>query len=150
MDPWLPPGRAAFSSFSPGVERKAPALEGEGIEMETPGRIRALTPAVLVSLLLFGCEGPSPTGAPDDLAPAYGTAASQRGYQPVDLGTLGGSESWAYAINNRGQVVGWSETENGDTHAFLWEKGRMVDLGSPHHALSRAMDINERGQVVGL
>ena len=52
-------------------------------------------------------------------------------YEAIDLGTLGGEESWAWAINNRGQVVGWSETTDGDIHPFLWEKGEMTDLGPP-------------------
>ena len=36
-----------------------------------------------------------------------------------DLGTLGGSASVADAINNRGQVVGFSRTSTGQTHVFL-------------------------------
>ena len=50
----------------------------------------------------------------------------------VDLGTLGGSFSWAFGINNRGQVVGNSQLP-GDTlsHAFLWTPDTgMVDLGT--------------------
>jgi probable HAF family extracellular repeat protein len=42
----------------------------------------------------------------------------------TDLGTLGGSFSGASAgrgiINERGQVVGQSETAAGESHAVLW------------------------------
>ena len=38
-----------------------------------------------------------------------------------DLGTLpGGKESEATAINERGQIVGWSATRSGKKHAVLW------------------------------
>jgi probable HAF family extracellular repeat protein len=33
-------------------------------------------------------------------------------------------------INNRGQIVGSSETADGATHPFLWERGRMIDLAT--------------------
>jgi probable HAF family extracellular repeat protein len=38
----------------------------------------------------------------------------------TDLGTLGGKESHAIAINNHGQIVGYSTTKNGSKHAVLW------------------------------
>lgn len=42
----------------------------------------------------------------------------------TDLGTLGGVDSYAYALNGRGQVVCASETETtGALHAFLWSNG---------------------------
>lgn len=74
------------------------------------------------------------------------------------LGTLGGHDSGAQGINNRGQVVGWSmlrprtkaRDDIGLYRAFLWEKGRMRDLGSiPGFAESSATAINDRGQIVG-
>jgi uncharacterized membrane protein len=37
-----------------------------------------------------------------------------------DLGTLGGDNSGAAAINDKGQVGGESQTSSGDFHAVLW------------------------------
>ena len=37
-----------------------------------------------------------------------------------DLGTLGGTLSEAWGINDQGQVVGWSGTAEGEIHAVLW------------------------------
>ena len=47
-----------------------------------------------------------------------------------DLGTLGGLGSRALAINGSGQIVGTSVTASGQTHAFLWQEGAMIDLGT--------------------
>jgi len=67
----------------------------------------------------------------------------------TDLGTLGGSHSWAESMNDHGQVVGVSETADGQTHAFLWDAGVMTDLGAPGGDSSDAWSINNSGQVVG-
>jgi probable HAF family extracellular repeat protein len=72
-----------------------------------------------------------------------------RGGVPADLGTLGGANSQAFGINNRGQVVGWSETAARGTEAFLWQRGVMTGLGSLAGLGSQATAINSRGQVVG-
>ncbi|MGH3628743.1 MAG: hypothetical protein ACRDRL_15080, partial [Sciscionella sp.] len=69
-----------------------------------------------------------------------------------DLGILPGySSSTALAINDRGQVVGWSGSFDGTiARAFRWEQGRMQDLGTlPGDANSMARDINVFGQTVG-
>jgi probable HAF family extracellular repeat protein len=68
------------------------------------------------------------------------------------LGTLGGPNARAEAINDSGQVVGWSETAHGEVRAFLWSAaaGRMQDLGiPPGWSGSFASGVNERGDVVG-
>lgn len=75
----------------------------------------------------------------------------------TDLGNLG-QTSFAFAINNRGQVVGHSLTNDGTFHAFLWEKGGpMVDLnvfvpseGSSLALLTDAFNVNDRGEIIGI
>lgn len=75
----------------------------------------------------------------------------------VDLGTLGGLNSWGRDVNNAGQVVGESAYDNavGDhyTRAFVWQGGNMTDLGAlrtdADTGSSSASAINEAGQVVG-
>src|SRR5207302_1848288 len=71
-----------------------------------------------------------------------------------DLGTLGGSGdnySRANAINDAGQVVGFSQPGRFTiVHAFLYQAGRMVDLGTlPGYGGGAARAINANGLIVG-
>lgn len=69
---------------------------------------------------------------------------------PTDLGTLGGTHSFATGINALGDVVGRSFMP-GDTaeHAFLYSDGVMRDLGTLGGAFSQAFGISDSGVVVG-
>src|SRR2546425_6405121 len=71
----------------------------------------------------------------------------------TDLGTLGGTASIAFGINNLRQVVGLSNTTTSGIrpHAFLWQDGVITDLGTLGGQFDRgeASSINNLGQVVG-
>ena len=56
-------------------------------------------------------------------------AYAQSGYTITDLGSLGG-DSYAYGINNSGQVTGVYYTATA-YHAFLYSNGAMRDIGNP-------------------
>jgi probable HAF family extracellular repeat protein len=65
----------------------------------------------------------------------------------TNLGTLGGPEGAARAINASGQIVGWAETADGARRAVLWDDGAIVDLGMTSDD-SIAIDINDAGQIL--
>jgi probable HAF family extracellular repeat protein len=83
--------------------------------------------------------------------------------QMKDLGTLGGNNSSAWAINTSGQVAGQADTTSGQLNhfrAFRWTPsrqngttGKMKDLGAlnPNFdgSVSAAYGINDSGVVVG-
>jgi probable HAF family extracellular repeat protein len=65
-----------------------------------------------------------------------------------DLGTLGGANSAAVAINSAGEAVGVADLGGGVSHAFIFD-GTMHDLGSVGGGNSSAAGLNDLGQVVG-
>jgi probable HAF family extracellular repeat protein len=84
-------------------------------------------------------------------AAAKGQSPAPAQYTIIDLGTLGGSFSLAYAINDNGQIDGFS-TLPGDavTHSFLRKNGVMTDLGTLGGANSESFaNLNSAIQVAG-
>ncbi|MDZ7755225.1 DUF3466 family protein [Rhodohalobacter sp.] len=65
------------------------------------------------------------------------------------IGTLGGSWSTAFDINDHGQVVGYSDIGNDEYRAFYWDsENGMIELPSNgKNSIARA--INNNGQIVG-
>ena len=96
----------------------------------------------VAAVLLCSWSGPS--------APRAAVPVSQPG---VDLGTLGGSQSSAYRVNDSGQVAGSSFVAGGQQHAFLWTGGSgMTDLGTANLPGATEFDVEAlsgTGQVAG-
>ncbi|HVF64320.1 MAG TPA: hypothetical protein VNE58_10025 [Casimicrobiaceae bacterium] len=68
----------------------------------------------------------------------------------TNLGTFGRTSATASAINDSGQVAGWTSDGAGGLRAFRFSGGSFTDLGTlPGGTVSQAIDINARGEVVG-
>jgi probable HAF family extracellular repeat protein len=119
----------------------------------------------LISVLLIAAT------APCNLSAQEAKTAHAR-YRLIDLGTLGGpqsylnipSGSYARVLNNRGRVTGWTDTPAPDpfpdvcfdddcfiAHAFAWQRGRMRDLGTlPGGGSSQGNWISSNGLIAGI
>jgi probable HAF family extracellular repeat protein len=105
--------------------------------------------------------GASQNGAVDPVTGQHETrAVLWTDDQIADLGTLGGNESLAIAVNSQGLVVGAAANAIADhfpfffgwatqTRAFIWQNGVMRDLGTLGGPDAFAGPLNERGQVIG-
>lgn len=68
----------------------------------------------------------------------------------VELGSLGGPDSRAFDINNKGKIVGRATPADGSTLLpVLWYRGRARVLPVPGRMAASAQAINEHDQVVG-
>lgn len=65
-----------------------------------------------------------------------------------NLGTFGGTQSFARSINNAGDIVGQIETGT-DSNPYLYQNGVKIDLGSLGGTRGDALEINSKGQIVG-
>ena len=84
-----------------------------------------------------------------------GSPQPQDRYRITDLGTLGGNESGALALNASGQVTGYTLTDDEREGGvpFLWDGRTMQRLGTTADTFDFGFgigrDINNSGQVAG-
>jgi probable HAF family extracellular repeat protein len=95
--------------------------------------------------------GPPVTGRPPQQAFLYSNGAT------TNLDTVSGRQSSAVSINNAGQVTGSLSTGTcnlfacnlGDTHAFLYNGGGLIDIGTLGGNYSAGSGINDREEITG-
>jgi probable HAF family extracellular repeat protein len=73
--------------------------------------------------------------------------------QMTDLATLPGGSRFKSAvdINDRGQVIGYSDTSSDppDNRSFLYQRGHLRDLMGDRESAAIALAINNSGEIVG-
>lgn len=107
--------------------------------MSVPRTLLAATTLVVATGALLGAA-----------SPARSVDVTRMPVNGVDVGLLpGGTFSRATDVNQFGEVTGYADTADGETHAFLWRRGQMRDLGTLGGDNSYGARINGSGLVVG-
>jgi probable HAF family extracellular repeat protein len=131
---------------APGTTERRQALRWNGLVptqlASLPQHTNSRGLDINASGVVVGQSSPGPTGGNGARAVVW------TGTTPTDLGTLGGQQSQANAINDLGQIVGLSFLADGSLRAALWQNGTIVNLGSGAN-FSYATAINNAGQIVG-
>jgi probable HAF family extracellular repeat protein len=101
--------------------------------------------ALWVTLTVANVAGASP-GTPDG-----GHCRPVSGVTSTDIGSLGGPDTVPFDLDDRGVVVGVSDTDipapTTVSHAFRWRRGVITDM-TPTADYGVASDINRRGQIL--
>ncbi len=145
---WLDSGKLHFWQHADGpaqicVPSLLQSIESEGVRTSSPShpdplnnqrrKRMKLTRSIanLFRLTSFALALVLLTGAASAQQPPAKAGPGSARYAVIDLGTLGGSFSLAYAINDKGQIDGFSTIPgDGAIHSFLYASGVMTDLGT--------------------
>ena len=112
-------------------------------------RLVRIFSALLAAVLTLACHDSLATPPRAEAYASQGGAAAFT-YSPVDLGTLGGSTTVPFALNDSGVIVGYSTTADGSRRAFLWRDGAMSELATLAGGQTEAHAINAAGEVAGV
>lgn len=123
---------------------------GGKVDLGTLGGPDSFASVISQSGLVAGFSFTNSIANPSTGAPTIDPFVWERSLGMIDLGTLGGTVGFAGALNNKGQVVGYSDLA-GDlsNHAFVWQNGVLTDLGTLGGANSDTGWINDAGQIIG-
>ena len=83
--------------------------------------IRAMSACIIIALSACDAIVDSVGNLPNSLPRNHQVGSNSTSITVTDLGTLGGNNGIAFAINPRGQIVGTSRDANGQDRPFLWE-----------------------------
>ena len=131
-----------------------------GLAISLPSALPAIPPRYVVTVLsplngggkcqAFGVNSLGQVAGASDTPSLAGHAVRWTEGIPRDLATLGGVNSYGYAINDAGFIAGVSETVgNTQPHATVWGGSTAIDLGTLGGTFSTGYGINNLGQVVG-
>lgn len=154
------PGTEA--SFGMGINRQGQVVGNAEAALEPPRAFLWSDPAGMMDLGTLG--GTAVANVINDSAIVAGYSAtadgSSHGFRwsaaggMIDLGTLGNIDSYAYLINNAGQIAGYSAVSDANGlnfHGFVWDQATgMVDIGTLSGLGSAALAMNASGQVAGV
>jgi probable HAF family extracellular repeat protein len=161
---------AELDSTCPGAAVSAQTIQFKPVLWTKPF---PLSPAVIQELPTIDGDPDGYASAVNDLGQAVGAtgpcgpfdaenslvaihAVLWQNGQAINLGNLGGDGHFfgifANGLNDRGQVVGTSDTTGDQSfHGFLWQGGHLTDLlPLPSDAFSYAVTVSNEGVVLGL
>ena len=103
---------------------------------------------------LLGAFSPQAMSSTGDLVVGWSSGAVAQAFlwnsgKLTPLPGLGGSGSYATAVNASGVVVGSAMLPSGAEHAVVWRGGRPTDLGAPDGLDSTAAFVSADGTIFG-
>ena len=111
--------------------------------------MRHISCAILIGAALYGCGDQTKVTQPRQEQ----AQLTDVRYEIVKLPSLGGTLSRGMAINDKGEVAGWSNVTDGSRRAVLWRDHQSITnletLGGPSSAVPW-IGLNNAGMVVGI
>jgi probable HAF family extracellular repeat protein len=145
-----------LTDLSPGVGGYAVAINDSGSVLgKDGGNTSIFANGTITDLTISGGGIPGIYDSPQAMnnsGQVVGWAATSSAYRAylyqngvtTNLGSLG-SDSYAYGINNAGQIVGYYYNNSGNLEGFIWQNGHNTSLP----AFAQASGINDSGQIIG-